>query len=106
MTGNYILVSRTSILETLDKVLYTPQALKPKLTISSFEKLFFDIRQSFTEHPYLSFGCIASVAFGIFSWLRSRSRRGRGHFRLEDSISIRDFKEGFLGGSNGNTKAD
>ncbi|KAL7950351.1 thioredoxin domain-containing protein [Trichoderma barbatum] len=106
VTGNYILVSRTSILETLDKVVYTPQALKPKLTISSFEKIFFDIRQSFTEHPYLFIGCIASIAFGAFSWLRGRTRRGRGHFRLEDSISIRDFKEGFLGGSNGNTKAD
>ncbi|KAL7796538.1 thioredoxin-like protein [Trichoderma ceciliae] len=106
VTGNYILVSRTSILETLDKVVYTPQALKPKLTISSFEKIFFDIRLSFTEHPYLSLGCIVGIAFGVFSWLRGRSRRGRGHFRLEDSISIRDFKEGFLGGSNGNTKAD
>lgn len=106
VTGNYILVSRTSILETLDKVVYTPQALKPKLTISSFEKIFFDIRLSFTEHPYLSFGCIVSIAFGVYSWLRGRSRRGRGHFRLEDSISIRDFKDGFLGGSNGNTKAD
>ncbi|KAM0251135.1 hypothetical protein ACHAQJ_008305 [Trichoderma viride] len=106
VTGNYILVSRTSILETLDKVVYTPQALKPKLTISSFEKVFFDIRLSFTEHPYLSLGCIVGIAFGVFSWLRGRSRRGRGHFRLEDSISIRDFKDGFLGGSNGNTKAD
>ncbi|KAL7818800.1 thioredoxin protein [Trichoderma aethiopicum] len=106
VTGNYILVSRTSILETLDKVVYTPQALKPKLTISSFEKIFFDIRVSFTEHPYLTLGCIVGIAFGVFSWLRGRSRRGRGHFRLEDSISIRDFKEGFLGGSNGNTKAD
>ncbi|OTA00444.1 PDI related protein Eps1 [Trichoderma parareesei] len=106
VTGNYILVSRTSILETLDKVVYTPQALKPKLTISSFEKIFFDIRVSFTEHPYLTLGCIVGIAFGAFSWLRGRSRRGRGHFRLEDSISIRDFKDGFLGGSNGNTKAD
>ncbi|KAL7822881.1 thioredoxin protein [Trichoderma gracile] len=106
VTGNYILVSRTSILETLDKVVYTPQALKPKLTISSFEKIFFDIRVSFTEHPYLTLGCIVGIAFGVFSWLRGRSRRGRGHFRLEDSISIRDFKDGFLGGSNGNTKAD
>ncbi|KAL6881018.1 thioredoxin protein [Trichoderma novae-zelandiae] len=106
VTGNYILVSRTSILETLDKVVYTPQALKPKLTISSFEKVFFDIRVSFTEHPYLTLGCIVGIAFGVFSWLRGRSRRARGHFRLEDSISIRDFKEGFLGGSNGNTKAD
>ncbi|KAK1256034.1 hypothetical protein MKX07_008293 [Trichoderma sp. CBMAI-0711] len=106
VTGNYILVSRTSILETLDKVVYTPQALKPKLTISSFEKIFFDIRVSFTEHPYLTLGCIVGIAFGAFSWLRGRARRGRGHFRLEDSISIRDFKDGFLGGSNGNTKAD
>ncbi|RFU75969.1 disulfide isomerase [Trichoderma arundinaceum] len=104
VTGNYILVSRTSILETLDKVVHTPQALKPKLTISSVEKVFFDIRLSFTEHPYLSLGCIVGIAFGIFSWLRGR--RGFRDGFLGNSNGMRDFKEGFLGGSNGNTKAD
>lgn len=93
-------------METLDKVVYNPQTLKHKLTVSSFEKIFYDIRVTLTEHPFLSFGCIAGLAFGAFSWMRGKPRRARGHFRLEDSISIRDFKDGLLGGNNGNTKAD
>ncbi|CAM1511400.1 Fc.00g089130.m01.CDS01 [Cosmosporella sp. VM-42] len=101
VTGNYILVSRTSIMETLDKIVYGPNVIKPKLTISAFEKVFFDIRRSFTEHPFLTIGGLAGVAFGLVSWFRGRSRRARGHFRLDDSI----LKDGLLG-QNGNAKAD
>lgn len=104
VTGNHILVSRTSIMETLDKVVYSPQVLKPKLTVSSFEKIFFDIRVAFSEHPYLSFGCVAGIVFGAASWLRGR-RRSRGYFRLDDNMGINHFKDGLLG-QNGNTKAD
>lgn len=107
MTGNYILVSRTSIMETLDKVVYSPQVIKPKLTISAFEKIFFDIRVTFSEHPLLSIGCVAGVAFGAFSWFRGRTRRARGgHFLLDDTIGIRELKDGLLGQNNGNAKAD
>lgn len=84
-TGNYIVPSRTSILETINKVTANPPKIKPKLTISSIEKVFFDIRITFTEHPYLSMGCILGIAFGCFSWYRGRVRRGRGHFRLDDN---------------------
>ncbi|KAF7558730.1 hypothetical protein G7046_g5431 [Stylonectria norvegica] len=103
VTGNYILVSRTSIMETLDKIVYGPHVIKPKLTISAFEKVFFDIRITFVEHPFLSVGCLAGVAFGVFSWFRGRTRRNRGgHFRLDDSLGLKD---GLLG-QNGNSKAD
>ncbi|GKT45621.1 uncharacterized protein ColSpa_05802 [Colletotrichum spaethianum] len=107
ITGNNILLSRTSILETINKVVTSPPKIKPKLTISSFEKIFFDMRVTFVEHPYLTLGCILGLAFGAFSWFRSRSRRGRGgHFRLEESWGNKELmKEGLLG-PNGNGKVD
>ena len=86
-TGNPILPSRTSILETLNKVTQNPPKIKPKLTISAIEKVFFDIRMTFSEHPYLSTGCVLGMSLGIASWLRGRIRRngrGYGHFRVDD----------------------
>lgn len=108
MTGNYIMVSRTSIMETLDKIVYGANVIKYKLTVSTIEKKFFDIKAAFVEHPYLSMGCVIGMAFGTFSWLRGRSRRARGgHFRLDDTMGIKDLKEGLLGiNGNQNTKAD
>ncbi|KAK4160775.1 thioredoxin-like protein [Cladorrhinum sp. PSN259] len=107
-TGNPIVPSRTSILETITKVTHNPPRLKPKLTVGVIEKFFFDIKTTFTEHPYLSMGCILGIAFGTFSWFRGRIRRpsGRGHFRLEEG-AMKDTKAPSLFGSGGNgPKAD
>ncbi|KAG6001492.1 hypothetical protein E4U54_001076 [Claviceps lovelessii] len=108
VTGNYIMVSRTSIMETLDKIVYGPHVIKHKLTVSTIEKIFFDIKTAFSEHPWLSMGCVIGMSFGFFSWVRGRSRKARGgHFRLDESMGIKDFKEGLLGmNGNQNTKAD
>ncbi|KAI5921533.1 thioredoxin-like protein [Camillea tinctor] len=105
ITGNYIVPSRVSILETISKVTSTPPIIKPKLTISSFEKIFFDIRVTFTEHPYLSFGCVAGLALGCASWFRGRHRRNRSHFRLDENLPIKEIKEGLLG-NTANGKKD
>lgn len=106
VTGNYILVSRTAIMETLDKIVYGPQGnLKPKLTVSLVEKVLYDIRRNFVDHPYLSGGCVFGVLFGVVSWYRSRRRGRGGHFNLDDSLGIRELKDGLLG-QNGNQKAD
>jgi protein disulfide-isomerase len=107
ITGNYIIPSRTSILETLNKITASPPKIKPKLTISSFEKIFFDIRMTFSEHPFLSVGCVLGIALGCASWFRGRLRRTRGgHFRLpEDLPTMKDFKAPLLG-SNTNGKVD
>ncbi|KAI0841254.1 thioredoxin-like protein [Hypoxylon sp. FL0890] len=105
ITGSPIVPSRVSILETISKVTASPPLIKPKLTISSFEKIFFDIRVTFSEHPYLSFGCIAGIALGCASWFRGRIRRNRGHFRLEDNLPIKEIKEGLLG-NTANGKKD
>ncbi|PSR92172.1 thioredoxin-like protein [Coniella lustricola] len=101
-TGNYIIPSRTSILETINKVTAQPPKIKPKLTISSFEKIFFDMRVTFTEHPYLTLGCVAGLLFGALSWFRGRlfGRRRINRLFLND-----DFKAPLLG-SNANGKTD
>ncbi|KAK6196833.1 hypothetical protein LQW54_011148 [Pestalotiopsis sp. IQ-011] len=104
ITGNSIVPSRTSILETIGKVTASPPKIKPKLTISSFEKIFFDIRMTFSEHPYLSFGCVAGLALGAASWFRGRVRRRGSPFRLDESLPIKELKEGLLGHTaNGKT---
>lgn len=77
--------SRTSILETINKVTANPPKLKPKLTIGFFEKIVFDVKTTFKEHPYLSSGCVLGIAFGCLSLFRGRIRKTRGgHFRLDE----------------------
>ncbi|KAK4660853.1 hypothetical protein QC762_122730 [Podospora pseudocomata] len=108
-TGNPIVPSRTSILETLNKVTVNPPKLKPKLTIGVIEKMFFDIKMTFKEHPYLSMGCILGIAFGLFQWLMGRTtRRARSHFKLEEGVGMKESKPSTLfgGSSNTATKAD
>ncbi|KAE9363664.1 thioredoxin-domain-containing protein [Stipitochalara longipes BDJ] len=98
-TGNSILASRTSILETLPRVVSSPPKIKPKSTISNFEKFFFDIRGVISGHPILSIGFIAGMVVSAFMWGRKRMRRSRGgYFRLDE-------KDGLLGG-NINGKVD
>lgn len=92
-------------METLDKIVYGPNVIKHKLTVSAPEKILFDIRVAFLEHPFLSLGCVAGIGFGVFSWFRGRSRRRGGNFRLDDTMGIKELKEGLLG-ANGNQKAD
>ncbi|KAK3307540.1 thioredoxin-like protein [Chaetomium strumarium] len=122
-TGNPIVPSRTSILETLTKVTVNPPKIKPKLTIGFIEKIFFDIKTNFREHPYLSFGCVFGIAFGclswfrgsfgnllipVLSWLKAKSdklnlgklRRARGHFKLEDGA--KEHKAPLMGGGAAN----
>lgn len=105
VTGNHILVSRTSIIETLDKIVYGPNVIKHKLTVSAPEKVLFDMRAAFSEHPFLSLGCVVGIGFGVWSWYRGRGRRRGAAFRLDDTTDIRELKDGLLG-ANGNQKAD
>lgn len=71
-------------METINKVTAQPPKIKPKLTISSFEKIFFDIRVTFTEHPYLSGGCIAGLLLGAVSYFRGRNRGRRNRLFLDN----------------------
>lgn len=88
-------------METINKVTAQPPKIKPKLTISSFEKIFFDMSVTFSEHPYLTIGCVAGLLLGLSSWFRGRFGRRRGNrLFLND-----EFKAPLLG-SNANGKTD
>lgn len=84
------MASRTSILETIGKVATSNPQIKPKSTISSFEKFFFDIRGAIGGHPLLSVGVIVGLVLGVSMYGRRRRNRG-GFFRLDE-------KDGLLGG--------
>lgn len=62
----------------------SPPKIKPKLTIGSVEKIFFDVKVAFAEHPYLTVLSLGAVALVVASYLRGRYRRSRGYFRLDD----------------------
>jgi protein disulfide-isomerase len=103
-SGAYIMPSRTSILETLPRIVANPPKLTPKSTIGTFENVFFQIRNFGTYHPYFSFALlILSVVMLLYvlkngtTIKRSLSRNSSGYFHL-------DGKEGILGTTNG--KAD
>ena len=96
--------SRTSILETLPRVVNHPPKLTPKSTIGAFENIIFQIRNFGTYHPYLSFAVLIIAVVVLLYVLRngttikkSLSRSSSGYFKL-------DGKEGLLGAPNG--KAD
>ncbi|KAF4636587.1 hypothetical protein G7Y89_g1498 [Cudoniella acicularis] len=92
ISGNAIMASRTSILETIGKVVKSSPEIKAKTTISSFEKFFFDMRGAISGHPFLSIGVITGIVLGVMMWGRGRIRRNRGgFFRLDE-------KDGLLGG--------
>jgi protein disulfide-isomerase len=98
ITGHEIIPSRTSILETLNKIVTSPPKIPPKFTISRFEKVIFDIRMTASEHPFLTAAVvIVALLFALWSRVRTRRLKG-GYFRLDE-------KDGLLGRSS-NGKVD
>jgi protein disulfide-isomerase len=102
-SGAYIMPSRTSILETLPRIVANPPKLTPTSTIGAFENVFFQIRNFGTYHPYLSVVALIMSVFALFWVLRNgesiRKTLGKsssGYFNL-------DGKEGLLGNTE---KAD
>lgn len=94
------MASRTSILETIPKVVSSPPKIKPKLTIGTLAKFFLDIRNSTSEHPLLTFGLVLGVLIGAAYYGKGRVRKSKGgFFRLDE-------KDGLLGHGNANGKVD
>jgi len=111
-SGAFIVPSRTSILETLPKIIAQPPKLAPKSTIGAFEKVFFNGRSFGSNHPFLTFGVVIALVVIGAVWGRrmirsgksltggawaGMSEKGGGFFHL-------DGKEGLLNG--GGAKAD
>jgi protein disulfide-isomerase len=99
ITGNPIIPSRTSILETVSKVVDNPHRIKAKRTVSSFYQVYFDIKATALEHPILAIALIVVLALGGLAYGRRRRRSRGGFFKLDEP------KDGLLGG-NFNGKAD
>lgn len=96
-TGNPIVPSRTSILETLPKTLKNPPSLTPKSSNSAFFHIFWSIKTTWSRHPWLStIGLIAACVVAVVLGKKARRRAGGGAIWLDE-------KGGPFGGILGNT---
>ncbi|KAL9113018.1 MAG: hypothetical protein Q9227_002883 [Pyrenula ochraceoflavens] len=124
-SGAPITPSRTSILETIPRVVASPPKLTSKSTIGSVEQVFFRIRNFSSWHPYWAIAGLVACVIGLAIMARRRmkaaglksptassfgngllgglGKNGKGYFHL-------DGKEGLLGtlgvGGGAGEKAD
>ncbi|KAF2180569.1 thioredoxin-like protein [Zopfia rhizophila CBS 207.26] len=106
INGDPIRSSRTSILETLSKVVTNPPKISPKSTTGTIEHVFFQIRSFCSGHPWLALGMVIGFIFAGSVWGKSRMRRGRSFGSNTGGFFQLDGKEGLLGGVNGGGKVD
>ncbi|KAI9804537.1 MAG: hypothetical protein M1825_001436 [Sarcosagium campestre] len=107
-TGGDIVPSRTSILETLPKIVSNPPKLKAKFTTNRVENLFFELRGYSHAHPHISLGALFGVAVTVWLWSRNRIRRSRGGGGgggVGGGLRL-DGKEGLLGVGGAGGKVD
>lgn len=90
--------SRTSILETLPRVISNPPKIPAKSTSGVLQQVFFAIRDGAVNHPIITLMLLVGALLGGM-WGRGRIRRSRGGFFMLDG------KEGLLNGG-GYGKAD
>ena len=102
-SGAYIVPSRTSILETLPKIVNAPAKLKPKSTIGVFENVILQIRNFGTQHSYLTFGILIIMVIVLLGILSNGMKKGFG--RSSSGFFHLEGKESLLGNPNG-AKAD
>ena len=95
ISGASIVPSRTSILETLNKITADPPKLSPKYTTNKVEQVYFQAKAAMRGRPRISGVLFAlGVVFAlIWGGRRLRKRRASGGFFQLDG------KEGLLGGA-------
>ncbi|KAL8832043.1 MAG: hypothetical protein Q9170_005040 [Blastenia crenularia] len=103
ISGAPIVPSRTSILETLPKVVSNSPQLSSKSTTGAIQHIFFQARGGMASHPVITLALLIGVIVGAY-WGRGRIRRtkgsaGSGFFQL-------DGKEGWLNSGGPYGKAD
>lgn len=101
-SGNYVLPSRTSILETLPKVVANPPKLSSKSSAGIIKQVYFALTSPLASHPWVSLGLIIGVAISVSMWGKGRIRKTRGG---TGGFLHLDGKEGLLNGG-GYGKAD
>ncbi|KAL9603941.1 MAG: hypothetical protein Q9219_000879 [cf. Caloplaca sp. 3 TL-2023] len=103
VSGAPIVPSRTSILETLPKVVSNPPQLSSKSSTGAIQHVFFRAKGSMATHPFITLALLIGVVVGAY-WGKGRIRRskgaaGSGFFHL-------DGKEGWLASGGPYGKAD
>ena len=106
MTGNAIVPSRTSILETLPRIVANPPKIAPKSTTTALGHVWWVLRGHVLDHPLVSvaLGIALVVALGVYSrrQMWRLSEKG-GYFRVGEKGGAMD---GLLGGSGPQGKVD
>lgn len=105
ITGNHIVPSRTSILETIPKVITSPPKIASKSTTSSFMRVFWSLKNAWSKHPWLVLGLALGLCLGgvVVSRKMRRHQFGSGGF-----FNL-DREKGLFGGllgANTNGKVD
>ena len=104
ISGMWITPSRTSILETIPKVIASPPKISSKSTTGIVQRVFFSFTGMLSSHPYLS--SILLVAVAITGWVYGRGRIGRRRgISLGSGFLGLDEREKGVGGV-GNGKGD
>lgn len=102
MTGNAIVPSRTSILETLPRVVANPPKIAPKRTTTALGHVWWVVKGQVVEHPLVSTGVAIGIVIGVFIFARRHLRLGGvstpGYFRVGEKGGPMD---GLLGGNSG-----
>ncbi|KAK5167054.1 uncharacterized protein LTR77_007784 [Saxophila tyrrhenica] len=101
MTGNAMVPSRTSILETLPRIVANPPKIAPKSTTTALGHVWWILRGQLMDHPLIS-GIVGLVMFiALALWGRKAvgraGERGQGYFRVGEKGPM----DGLLGGNVG-----
>ncbi|KAL8730178.1 MAG: hypothetical protein Q9166_004261 [cf. Caloplaca sp. 2 TL-2023] len=104
VSGAPIVPSRTSILETLPKVVSNPPQLSSKSTAGPIKHVFYQARGGMASHPIITIGLILGVVAGAY-WGKDRIRRSKGLAGSGGFFHL-DGKEGWLSGGGPYGKAD
>nr|OQO19780.1 hypothetical protein B0A51_13463 [Rachicladosporium sp. CCFEE 5018] len=98
MTGNPIVSSRTSILETLRGVVANPPKIGSKSTTTPLGHVWWVIRGGLLTHPIISSVAFVAVVIAMGAWGRRRYlRNSGGYIKLSEKSSM----DGLLGGNAG-----
>ncbi|KAK0511483.1 hypothetical protein JMJ35_006056 [Cladonia borealis] len=87
ISGAPIVPSRTSILETIPKVISSPPKIRSKSSTGVIQRIFFGLRGTATSHPWVSLGMLIGIVIGGIIWSRGKIRKskgGAGFFNLDE----------------------
>jgi protein disulfide-isomerase len=103
-TGNAIVPSRTSILETLPRIVANPPKISPKSTTTALGHVWWVLKGQVWEHPLLSSGVGIGLLVGLamytkkMAWRSSDRVKGYNYFKVGEKGGPMD---GLLGGNFG-----